>query len=236
MKSVLPKDNKLPGSFYEAKKYTKKLGMRLEKIHVCPRECMLFYKEHSHLNACLHCGASRYLSGMEPGHRKKGVGAKVLQFFPIIPILQRLFMSRKTVEYMSWHGLNSMVPGVMTHPSHSEAWKHFDRCHPAFASDHRNVRLGLCADGFSPFGYSAKSYSIWPVILTVYNLPPWMCMTRPFMFLTLLIPRKDGPGQNIDVYLRPLIDDLKLLSSEGVEIGCFIKTKFLYAGLFVMDN
>ena len=154
---------------------------------------------------------------MEPGHRKKGVGAKVLRYFPIIPRLQRLFMSRKTVEHMSWHGLNSGVPGVMTHPSHSEAWKHFDRCHPAFASDHRNVRLGLCADGFSPFGYSAKFYSIWLVILTVYNLPPWMCMTRPFMFLTLLIPGKDGPGQNIDVYLRPLIDDLKLLWSEGVE-------------------
>ena len=44
-----------------------------------------------------------------------------------------------------------------------------------------------------------------------------MNMTRPFMFLTLLIPGKDRPGQNIDVYLRPLIDDLKLLWSEGVE-------------------
>ena len=81
LKSVLPKDNKLPGSFYEAKKLTKKLGMRMEKIHVCPKECMLFYKEHSHLNACLHCGASRYLPGMEPGHRKKGVGAKFYGIF-----------------------------------------------------------------------------------------------------------------------------------------------------------
>ena len=93
MKSVLPKDNKLPGSCYEAKKYTKKVGMRMEKIHVCPRECMLFYKETSHLKKCLHCDAPRYLLGMEPGHRKNGVGAKVLRYFPIIPRLQRLFMS-----------------------------------------------------------------------------------------------------------------------------------------------
>ena len=34
MKSVLPNENKLPGSYYDAKKMMKKLGMRVEKIHV----------------------------------------------------------------------------------------------------------------------------------------------------------------------------------------------------------
>ena len=125
-------------------------------------------------------------------------------------------MSRKTVEHMSWHAKNTGSPGIMTHRSHSEAWKHFDRSHPSFASDAHNIRLGLCADGFNPFGFSAKSYSIWPVIITVYNLPPWLCMTRPFMLLSLLIPGRHGPGQNIDIYLRPLIDDLKLLWNDGV--------------------
>ncbi|CAL8992413.1 unnamed protein product [Prunus brigantina] len=54
-------------------------------------------------------------------------------------------------------------------------------------------------------------YSCWPVILVTYNLPPWMCMKRKFMMLTLLISGPKQPGNDIDVYLEPLIDDLKSL-------------------------
>ena len=54
LKSVLPSQNKMPGSFYDAKKLMKKLGMRVEKIHVCQNECMLYYKEIRHLQECLH--------------------------------------------------------------------------------------------------------------------------------------------------------------------------------------
>ncbi|KAL0325300.1 UNVERIFIED_CONTAM: hypothetical protein Sradi_5099300 [Sesamum radiatum] len=105
----------------------------------------------------------------------------------------------------------------MEHPSHGDAWKHFDRTHPPFASDARNVRLGLCIDGFSPFGNSSTPYSCWPVIITVYNLPPWMCMREPFMFLNMVIPGPKSPGKNIDVFLRPLIDELKILWTSGVQ-------------------
>ncbi|KAL0305080.1 UNVERIFIED_CONTAM: hypothetical protein Scaly_2998100 [Sesamum calycinum] len=71
----------------------------------------------------------------------------------------------------------------MAHPSHGDAWKHFDRTHPSFASDARNVRLGLCTDGFSPFGNSSPK----------------------------------SPGKIFDVFLRPLIDELKILWTSGVQ-------------------
>ncbi|CAM8954298.1 unnamed protein product [Rhodiola kirilowii] len=48
----------------------------------------------------------------------------------------------------------------MVHPSDGESWKHFDRCHPNFASEPRNVRLGLCTEGFNPWGMSTKQYSV----------------------------------------------------------------------------
>jgi hypothetical protein len=51
-------------------------------------------------------------------------------------------------------------------------------------------------------------YSCWPVILTVYNMPPWMCMRLEFMFLSIVIPGSSSPGRNIDVCLQPLIDEL----------------------------
>nr|MCH9869328.1 hypothetical protein [Serratia marcescens] len=104
----------------------------------------------------------------------------------------------------------------MSHPSDGEAWKHFDRIHPNFASEPRNVRLGLCSDGFSPFGMHGRAYSIWPVIVTPYNLPPWMCMKTQYMFVSLIIPGPRTPKKNIDIYLQPLIDELQYLWETGV--------------------
>ena len=40
-----------------------------------------------------------------------------------------------------------------------------------------------------------------------------MCMTKPYMFLTCLIPGPSNPKASIDVYLEPLIDDLNKLRS-----------------------
>ena len=61
------------------------------------------------------------------------------------------------------------------------------------------------------------SYSCWPVFLTPYNLPPGMCMKRENLFLSLLIPGPKSPEKNIDIYLRPLIDEMKLLWSDGMQ-------------------
>ncbi|GJX60509.1 hypothetical protein Tco_0291899 [Tanacetum coccineum] len=43
-------------------------------------------------------------------------------------------------------------PGKMQHPVDGGAWKKFDMKYLDFAKEPRNVRLGLCADGFNPFG------------------------------------------------------------------------------------
>ena len=61
------------------------------------------------------------------------------------------------------------------------------------------------------------SYSIWPVILIPYDLSPWMCMKKPYFMLSLLIPRSKGPRSDIDIFLQPLVDELKFLWDVGVE-------------------
>jgi hypothetical protein len=42
-------------------------------------------------------------------------------------------------------------------------------------------------------------------------------MTRPFMFLSMMIPGPTNPGKRLDVFLRPLIDELNNLWFVGVE-------------------
>ena len=99
----------------------------------------------------------------------------------------------------------------MCHPSNYEAWKHFSRTHHSFTSECRNVRLGLCTDGFQPFGQSGQQYSSWSVIVTPYNFPPWMCMKEAYMFLSVIVPGPNNPKNKIDVFLQPLIAELKQL-------------------------
>ncbi|XP_025665201.1 uncharacterized protein [Arachis hypogaea] len=117
---------------------------------------------------------------------------------------------------MTWHIKNQHDDGVMTHPSHGEAWKSFDCIHSDFALDPRNIRLGLCSDGFTPNIQFSKPYSCWPVIVIPYNLPPGMCIKDPYLFLTCLIPGPNNPKANIDVLLGPLIDELNELWNPGV--------------------
>ncbi len=104
----------------------------------------------------------------------------------------------------------------MSHPSDGEEWKQFDQLHPEFAQESRNVRLRLCTDGFAPFGQFGKSYSCWPVMLTPYNLPLWLCLKKQFIFLSLIIPGPKNPKNNLDVYLQPLVEELKMLWEVGV--------------------
>jgi len=101
---------------------------------------------------------------------------------------------------------------VMMHPSDGEAWKRFNSVHPHFSVESRNVRLGLCTNGFNPFGSFSAPYSCWPVILIVYNLPPGMCMRPEFMFLSTVIPGPSSLGRNIDVFM-PILHDLCLIFS-----------------------
>ncbi|KAL6191503.1 hypothetical protein ACLB2K_037893 [Fragaria x ananassa] len=103
----------------------------------------------------------------------------------------------------------------MSHPADAASWKLVDEKWPSFGADPRNLILALSTDGFNTFSGQISKYSCWPVILLIYNLPPWLVMKRKHMMLTLLISGPKQPGNNIDVYLQPLIDDLNRLWEGG---------------------
>jgi len=75
------------------------------------------------------------------GRGKTLVVYKKLRYFPITPRLQRLFMSPRTAEHMTWHQSHHAVIGVMVHPSKGEAWKHYSSVHPHFLAESRNMHL-----------------------------------------------------------------------------------------------
>ncbi|PKU75846.1 uncharacterized protein LOC110096851 [Dendrobium catenatum] len=214
IKSILPKGETLPSSYYESRKILSDLRLGCEKIHACKNDCSLFWKDYEDKEECPQCMESRWK--VNDGKGKK-IPHKILRYFPITSRLQWLFMSRKTAHEMRWHKENQIVDeNLLRHPVDSKVWKDFDISFPWFAEDSRNVRLALASDGFNPFGNMSTSYSMWPVILIPYNLPPWNCMSSEFMFMTLLIPCPVAPGKEIDVYLKPLIEELNNLWVNGI--------------------
>ncbi|XP_071687474.1 uncharacterized protein [Rutidosis leptorrhynchoides] len=207
-------NNTIPKSFYETKKWMRKIGLGYQAIHACKNDYCLFYKEYQDLENCPICNESRWKDERIMG---KKVPNKVLRYFPITPRLKRLYSSRYTAKDMTWHATGQCnEEGKMRHPVDGRAWKEIDKRYLDFTREHRNVRLGLAADGFNPFGNMNNPYNMWPVILTTYNTPSWICMKESSLMSTLLISGPKSPGKDVDVYLRPLVDELKILWSEGV--------------------
>ncbi|XP_043714726.1 uncharacterized protein LOC122663086 [Telopea speciosissima] len=221
LQEALPEPNTLPNNMYETKKIIKDLGLNYHKIDVCPNDCMLYWKGQEKATTCSKCGTSRYTSV------DKKIPAKTLRHFPLIPRLQRLYMSSKTSFNMRWHYEGRTNDQRLRHPADGQAWKEFDKLHPTFSEEPRNIRLGLAIDGFNPFKSMSVKYSIWPVVVMPYNLPPWMCMKPEYLMLTLLIPRPRQLGNDIDIYLQPLIEELKELWNTGVvNYDAYKKEKF----------
>jgi hypothetical protein len=195
------------------------------KIDACINDCILYRNEYAKAKQCPVCGESRWKFGADDGNievnssssKRNKIPCKILRYFPLKSRLQRLFMSPQTVEAMRWHKEKCVDDGVLRHPVNSIAWKTFDEKYRSFASDPRNVRLGLASDGFNPFGTMSIAHSTWPVVLVPYNLPPWMCMKQPYFIMSMLIPDPKSLGNDIDVYLQPLVEELKDLWEVGIE-------------------
>ncbi|BBN69141.1 hypothetical protein Prudu_771S000200 [Prunus dulcis] len=198
---MLPTDNCLPKDHRHEQKVLNDLGLGYEKIHACKNNCMLFYKEYETLDTCPICKELRFK--MTSQNRTTKIPQKVMRYLSLKPRLQRLYMSTHTATDMRWHKENG--------------WGGMERVRsniPRVAADPRNVRLGLATDGFNPYGVLNQHHSTWPIFVFPYNLPHWKCMKKEYMMMTVLMT--EDPGRSIDVYLRPLVDELKDLWTNGV--------------------
>ncbi|XP_066357058.1 uncharacterized protein [Miscanthus floridulus] len=247
IKKMLPKPNELPTTTYEAKKVVCPLGLKIQKIHACPNDCILYHgNEYENLDECPVCKASRYkIRRDDPGdvegeqRPRKKIPAKVMWYAPIIPRLKRLFRNKDHAKLLRWYKEDRKVDNMLRHPADGSQWRAIDREFSEFANEVRNLRFALSTDGMNPFGQQSTSHSTWPVTLCIYNLPPWLCMKRKFIMMPILIQGPRQPGNDIDVYLKPLVEELLVLwNKPGVRVWDEYKQEHfdLRAMLFVTIN
>jgi hypothetical protein len=163
---LIPMKHNMLKDMYQSKKIVSGLDMNYEKIDVCEKNYMLFWKEHKDDTECMHCGRSRYMKVRnEDGVSvTTKVSTKQLHHMPITPRLKRLFLSEETTKQMRWHHegkRESEDIDIMSHPADSEAWQTLDHFDLEFAWDPRSVHLGLSTDGFQSHSTNNHPYSCW---------------------------------------------------------------------------
>ena len=141
-------------------------------------------------------------------------------YAPIIPRLKRLFGNNEHAKLMRWHSEDRKKDGKLRAPADGSQWRKIKREYwVEFARDPRNVWFGLSMDGINPFREQSSNHNTWPVTLCMYNLPPWLYMKRKFIMMPVLIQGPKQPDNDIDVYLRPLVEELlELWTGKGVRV------------------
>jgi hypothetical protein len=134
-------------------------------------------------------------------------------YAPIIPRLKCLFRNKEHAKLLRWHKEDRKVDNMSRHPADGSQWRTIDKEFPKFVDDVRNLRFALSMDDMIPFMEQSSSHNTWPVTLCIYNLPPWLCMKQKFIILSVLIQGLKQPRNDIDVYLRSLVEELLLLWS-----------------------
>ena len=109
---------------------------------------------------------------------------------PVSDRLMRFFSNPKDAELMQWWDSDKHKKGdrKLQHLADARQWKKFDeKYYMEFGKDPRNVWFALSMDGMNLFGERSSTHSTWPVILTMYNLPTWLCQKRKYLLLSILI-------------------------------------------------
>jgi hypothetical protein len=211
---LIPVKHNIPKDLYQSKKIV--WSQNELRVDACEKNCMLFWKEHKDDTECMHCDRSRYakMINEDGAPITIKVVVKQLYYIPITLRLKLLFLCKETAQQMMWHkeGIcDSEDTDIMSHPVNAEAWHALDRFDPKFARDSRSVRLGLSTDGFQPYGSDSTVYSCWPIFVMPYNLPPNKYLKEGFIFLALLISGLKEPKKQINIFLCPLMEELKEL-------------------------
>ncbi len=207
-REVLPRGNRLPASYSDIMKLVEPFLMQPIRFHCCPNDCIVFRGVHTDLDSCPICGTSRYM--------KPGIPARTYTYLPVGPRLVRLFGTHNLAKIIQAHGLRCCSDGLIMYDIHdSPSWKLAYSSTGNFSSDCRGISFALNTDGVNPYSQNRVSYSMWPIILTLLNLPRQFRCTFGNFWLVGTVP---GNGtkepRTMDPYIEILVDELLSITNQ----------------------
>ena len=129
----------------------------------------------------------------------------------IIQRIQRLFRCKELAMLQGWHASHRSELGAMRIPIDSIAMKHIEDAWPEkFKDEVWSLRLSIAMDGINPYSLQNTNYFVWPIVVINNNIPPWFFVKNEHLMLSLIVLGR-RQVKNMDVYLQPLVDELKEL-------------------------
>lgn len=203
--SILPPGNVLPDSFDRAIKVIEPFLVKPLLFHCCPNDCIVYRGDYAELDQCPMCGASRYIRSHIP--------AKPFTYLPIGPRLVRLFGTSNLAQIVQSH--SSEFCSLMYDIQDSPTWRNMYNKDGIFLGDPRGISLSLCTDGVNPFQKDHVTYSMWPIVLTILNLPRDVRQLFSNLMLVGIVPGPSEPT-SLNPYLEIVVDEILSLTNMKV--------------------
>ena len=157
---MLPYSNLLPDSYESALTMIEPYLVKTITFHVCKNDCVIFRNEYSDCDVCPKCGCSRY----KPNSK---IPVRRFIYMPLGPRL-RFYGTRNISQVLQSHMSDELeMYDIHDSPCWKEAYSNLG----IFHGDIRGMAFSLCVDGVNPFSVERVSYSMWPIMLTILNLP-----------------------------------------------------------------
>ena len=206
--SILPEDNILPDSYSSAFRLIEPHLIKPEVFHACINDCILFRNEYVNATECPKCKSHRYM------HEASRIPFRKFIYLPLQPRLTRMFGSQNIAEILQSHGGSLKHSPLMYDIHDSPIWKGAYSADGLFNGDKRGISLAFCTDGVNPYSHNRVTYSMWPIMLTLLNLPRSIRNSFSSIFLLGIVP---GNGtqepKSLDPYLDVAVDELLKLSN-----------------------
>ena len=213
-KHLLPQPNNFPGSHDEAYSFVQPFLLPIE-TYVCPNDCIIFRKtsryDYSKLQKCPVCGSNRYWANKSARRR--------FLYFPLGPRWKRMYGNANISEVLQSHmhaqdydteEPKNIMRDIHDSPSWNQAFSEEGFCN----GDSQGMLLQLSTDGVNPFSSNKVNYSMWPIMLTILNLPRNVRNLFENILLAGIIPaHTDGQEvKHVDPYLEIVVDEILELS------------------------
>lgn len=208
---LLPLDNNMPNSYEAALRTIQPYLVKPMVYDVCPNDCIVFREEYKLHSTCPKCGSNRYTS------KDSCIPVRHFTYLPIKPRLQRMFGNSNIAQVLQSHATltYSELDYMRVYDiQQSLAWRGFYSENGIFKGDPRGLSLAICTDGVNPFSHNKVSYSMWPIMLSLLNLPRNIRYHFGSILLVGIIPSNGSQEpKSLNPYLEILIDELLELSN-----------------------
>lgn len=204
-KGILPAENKLPCNYESALSVIRPYLLQPVNFHACRNDCVLFRNEYEGMTECPKCNSPRY--------KRKNIPCRQFTYLPIGPRLERMFGTSNLSLILQSH-MSDIVSSTMFDIHDSTTWREAFSVEGTFKGDARGVALSLCTDGVNPFSVQRVSYSMWPIMLTILNLPRHIRNKFENILLVGIVPANGRlEPKSLEPYLSIVVDEILLLSN-----------------------